>query len=140
MKSLNKISDIFGVDTENILPESQLPALDYKSSEVEQEDDFQVARSTLRNLLNKNEDVMNELIHISKNSEHPRAFEVVGKLIEAQTNITKELVGLHKQKADSAKASGKAPTTQNNNFLFAGSTAEQMKIIATEKNKIIDVK
>jgi hypothetical protein len=139
MKSLNNINDIFGVDTEVSIPKEQLPNIQYSASEVEQDDDFQAARNTLRNLLTKNEDVLTDLIYISKNSEHPRAFEVVGKLIEAQTNVAKELMGLHKQKKDIEKAAGKIPTTQNN-ILFAGSTSDLMKLINGEKNKIIDVK
>lgn len=138
MKSLNKINDIFNVDTD-IESSPSLPALPIDAS-VSKEDDFELARQTLRNLINKNEDVMTELVHIAKNSEHPRAFEVVGKLVEAQTNIAKELVGLHKVKndidGDGAAKSEKIQT--QNNIVFAGSTADLMKLISSQKAKIID--
>jgi hypothetical protein len=140
MKSLNKINDIFGVDTEVDLPKDA-PIMNYEPAELDQEDDFQLARNTLRNLINKNEDVMNELVHIAKNSENPRAFEVTGQLISAQTAITKELIGLHKTKKDIDKASGKVENIkQQNNIVFAGSTSDLMKMINGDKSKIIDAK
>ena len=130
MKSLNKINDVFNIDTVVDLPVATSLPQAYNPSELDQEDDFQLARSTLRNLINKNEDVMTELVHIAKNSENPRAFEVAGQLISAQTSITKEIIGLHKTKKDIDKASGKTESIkQQNNIVFAGSTSDLMKLI-----------
>jgi hypothetical protein len=130
MKSLNKINDVFNIDTAvNLTIPSSMPVA-YNPSELDQEEDFQLARNTLRGLINKNEDVMSELVNIAKNSENPRAFEVAGQLISTQTAITKELIGLHKTKKDIDKASGKNENIkQQNNIVFAGSTSELMKMI-----------
>ena len=130
MKSLNQINDVFNIDTEVNLPASSSIPVPYNPSELDQEDDFQLARNTLRGLINRNDDVMTELVNIAKNSENPRAFEVAGQLISAQTAITKELIGLHKTKKDIDKASGKIENIkQQNNIVFAGSTSELMKMI-----------
>jgi hypothetical protein len=130
MKSLNKINDVFNIDTEVNLPASSSIPVPYNPSELDQEDDFQLARNTLRGLINRNDDVMTELVNIAKNSENPRAFEVAGQLISAQTAITKELIGLHKTKKDIDKASGKIENIkQQNNIVFAGSTSDLMKMI-----------
>jgi hypothetical protein len=137
MKSLNKINDVFGVDTEVSLPNVTPLPIDYNPSALDQEDDFQLARQTLRGVLAKSEDVITELIHISKNSEHPRAFEVAGQLIKAQSEVAKELMGLHRQKKDIEKVTQKT-INQQNNILFAGSTADLMKLINGDKNKIIN--
>jgi hypothetical protein len=130
MKSLNKINDVFNIDTTvDLTIPSSMPVA-YNPSELDQEEDFQLARNTLRGLINKNEDVMSELVNIAKNSENPRAFEVAGQLISTQTAITKELIGLHKTKKDIDKASGKNENIkQQNNIVFAGSTSELMKMI-----------
>jgi hypothetical protein len=130
VKSLNKINDVFNIDTAVNLPVPTSMPVEYNPSELDQEDDFQLARNTLRGLINKNDDVMTELIHIAKNSENPRAFEVAGQLISAQTTITKELIGLHKTKKDIDKANGKNENIkQQNNIVFAGSTSDLMKMI-----------
>jgi flagellar biosynthesis regulator FlbT len=137
MKSLDKISEVFNVGNNVILPDNMSPPVQYNASDIEQDDDFQMARSALRSLITKNDDILTELIHISKNSEHPRAFEVAGQLVKAQTEIAKELVGLHKTKKDIDKAAGKSASigTQNN-IVFAGSTSELMKMINGEKNRL----
>ena len=65
-------------------------------------------------------------------SEHPRAFEVVGNLMKQLADINQQLLDLHqqKQKLDSPKErSGKEVTT--NNVIFTGSTAELNKLIKT---------
>ena len=56
MKSLNKINDVFNIDTDVNLPIQTSMPVAYNPSELDQEDDFQLARNTLRGLINKNED------------------------------------------------------------------------------------
>ena len=130
MNSLNKINDIFNIDTEVDLPVITSPHQD-------QESDFDLARNTLRNLIYKNEDAITELLHISKHSEHPRAYEVVGQLVKAQSDIAKELLNLHKTKKDINQESPEHIKTQNN-IVFAGSTSDLMKLISAQKVKNVD--
>jgi hypothetical protein len=132
MKSFEKINDVFNIDTPVNAPLEIVPPA--ASSALEQEDDFALARNTLRNLINKNEDVITELIHISKNSEHPRAYEVVGQLVKAQSDIAKDLINLHKQKKDITGEEPQKISTQNN-IVFAGSTSDLMKLISAQKAK-----
>ena len=106
MNSLNKLNDVFNIDTQVELPTITSP-------HQEQESDFDLARNTLRNLIYKNEDAISELLHISKHSEHPRAYEVVGQLVKAQSDIAKELLNLHKTKKDINQDSPENIKTQN---------------------------
>lgn len=135
MKSLNKLNDVFNVDTEVDLP---LSVPSPSSETLKQDDDFELARDTLRGLIHKNGDALDELVHIAKNSEHPRAFEVVGKLVEAQTTLAKSLMDIHKQKKEVTGEESTNIKTQNN-VIFAGSTAELMKAISASKVKPIDI-
>lgn len=130
MKSLNKLNDVFNIDTEVDLPVISSP-------HQNQESDFDLARNTLRNLIYKNEDAISELLHISKHSEHPRAYEVVGQLVKAQSDIAKELLNLHKTKKDIDQESPEHIKTQNN-IVFAGSTSDLMKLISAQKVKSVD--
>jgi hypothetical protein len=130
MKSMDKISEVFNIGTSVALPDNIAPPVQYNASDIEQDDDFQMARTALRSLITKNDDILTELISISKNSEHPRAFEVAGQLVKAQAEIAKELMGLHKTKKDIDKISGKTENIkQQNNIVFAGSTSDLMKMI-----------
>ena len=49
--------------------------------------DFQYARENLYNLIERGQDGLEELLEIAKQSEHPRAFEVVGQMIDKLTKM-----------------------------------------------------
>ena len=61
----------------------------------DEDTDFQYARENLYNLIERGQDGLEELIEIAKQSEHPRAFEVVGQMIDKLTTTYKELLNLH---------------------------------------------
>ena len=97
--------------------ERVVPAITDDDSET----DFQYARENLYNLIERGTDGLEELLEIAKQSEHPRAFEVVQQTIGQLTTTNKELLNLHKTKKDMRTEKG-GPTSVNNN-LFVGSTA-----------------
>ena len=98
--------------------------------------DFQYARENLYNLIERGQDGMEELLEIAKQSEHPRAFEVVGQMIDKFFSTNKELLNLHKTKKDITTES--TPKTVSNN-LFVGSTAELQKFLKKGQDGVSDV-
>ena len=108
--------------------ERVVPAVTDDDSDV----DFQYARENLYNLIEIGTDGLDELLEIAKQSEHPRAFEVVQQTIGQLTTTNKELINLHKTKKD-IKADKGGPTSVNNN-LFVGSTAELQKMLKAKKD------
>lgn len=132
-----KLNNIFDIDsvrpktTEVKVVQEPLPQIEEKDS------DFDLARKTLRGLINKNEEVLDNIISLAKSSETPRTFEVAGQLLKTQSEMAKDLMELHKQKKDIEKEEPKKIGTQNN-VVFAGSTADIMKLINGEQPKIID--
>jgi DNA polymerase II large subunit len=130
MKIDDKLSDVFG--TEPIKIEGEvLPAVETKdvthSSKIE--DDYDKARTNIHDLLEKGTEALTSALEVAKQSEHPRAFEVVGNLVKQLTDVNQQLLDLHqqKQKLDTPKAGEK--TVTNNNAIFVGSTAELTKMI-----------
>jgi gas vesicle protein len=126
---LDKIFDITPVDEVN-LP-TTLPAVsDAQSKQLDQEDDYQLARNTLRNLIVKSEDTLDQMIDLAKNSEHPRTYEVAGQLIKTVSDVAKDLMELQKKVKDLKKDEPDSiKNITNNNVVFAGSTAELMKML-----------
>ena len=98
----------------------------------DEDTDFQYARENLYNLIERGQDGLEELIEIAKQSEHPRAFEVVGQMIDKLTTTNKELLYLHKTKKDIQTEKG-GPTSVTN-ALFVGSTAELQKMLKGKKD------
>ena len=137
-KNLNEIFNI-APQVEEIKSEAILPV--EVNPEQKKDHDFELARDTLRNLVMKNENVLDNLIDLAKSSESPRAFEVVGQLVKTQSDIAKGLLDLHKQKKDieGESAQNNSIKTQNN-IVFAGSTADLMKMISAERSRVIDTK
>ena len=98
----------------------------------DEDTDFQYARENLYNLIERGQDGLEELIEIAKQSEHPRAFEVVGQMIDKLTTTNKALLNLHKTKKDIQTEKG-GPTNVTN-ALFVGSTAELQKMLKGKKD------
>tara|TARA_Y100000034_G_scaffold113358_1_gene148300 strand:- start:778 stop:1176 length:399 start_codon:yes stop_codon:yes gene_type:complete len=94
--------------------------------------DFQYARENLYNLIERGNDGLEELLEIAKQSEHPRAFEVVGQMIDKLTTTNKELLNLHKTKKDITTEKGPTNVT---NALFVGSTTELQKMLKDKSDE-----
>ena len=128
----NHLDEVFGIvekpKKEIVKAERVVPAVTDDDSET----DFQYARENLYNLIERGTDGLDELLEIAKQSEHPRAFEVVQQTIGQLTTTNKELLNLHKTKKDIKVEKG-GPTSVSNN-LFVGSTAELQKMLKAKKD------
>lgn len=94
------------------------------------EDDYEVTRNNLRVLLQQGQEALQKSLDVAMQSEHPRAFEVVGNLMKQLADINQQLLDLHqqKQKLDEPSKLEKAKQVTNN-AIFVGSTAELNKLI-----------
>lgn len=125
MKTIDSLNNVFNIET--ISKQEEIIEVKDAIAFNEKDDDFQLARQTLRGLIAKNEDVLEELVHLAKNSESPRTYEVAGQLLKTQSEIAKELMGIHKQKKDIDGDIN--PTKNQTNNVFIGSTSELMKLL-----------
>jgi hypothetical protein len=113
-----------------------LPEQDRNS---QKEDDYLLARDTMRKLLMKSEDTLDEMITIAKNSEHPRSFEVAGQLIKTVSEVAKDLLTLQKQLKDIEQVDKKTAAIGNQtNNVFVGSTEELLKLLKKDDGKTIE--
>ena len=71
------------------------------------------------------------MLEIAKQSEHPRAFEVVGQLIKSGLDANKELMSLHKTKKELSIETNSGVNV--NNAVFVGSTAELQKLLKAKR-------
>lgn len=127
-----------GIDKANELPSAVDDAANvmsgYDPKEVKIESDYDTTRENLLTILNKGQEALNHALEIAKQSEHPRAFEVVGNLMKQQADINQQLLDLHQQKQKlEGKKESKAPGVQNNS-IYVGSTKELNKFLHDMKN------
>lgn len=132
MKNIPELDKLFDIEPQHIA--ENLPAIAPETGKnIDQEDDYQLARSTLRNLIYKSENTLDDMIELAKNSEHPRTYEVAGQLIKTVSDVAKDLIELQKKVKDLKDGDPiSAKNVTNNNVVFAGSTAELFKML---KNK-----
>lgn len=135
MKNIQNLNDIFDL---NDVPEpGNLPSIPENlnnNKEEDQEDDYQLARQTMRKLLMKGESTLDELIELSKNSEHPRTYEVAGQFMKTMSDVSKDLLNLQKQVKDLKADEPQHKIGTQNNVVFAGSTAELFKALKQNKD------
>lgn len=134
MKTDESLSQIFDVeptviDHEVIVAEGVV--IEKESNKIE--DDYSQTRSNLYSLLQQGEDALLTALSVAKQSEHPRAFEVVGNLMSQLAGINKQLMELHekKQKLDAPSKKDDETNKQvtNNNAIFVGSTSDLNKLL-----------
>ena len=120
------------VPTTELKPEPPariVPNSDGKDDET----DYNYTRENYYNLIERNQDAVEEMLEIAKQSEHPRAFEVVGQLIKSGLEANKELMNLHKTKKD--LTTEKTPNQVTNQAVFVGSTAELQKLFKAKRGE-----
>lgn len=102
-------------------------------------DDYEFSRETYRDLIRTGTHSLDSLAELARESEHPRAFEVLSKTIKDLADTTEKLMSLQKSKKDLAKEDKEEETRQvTNNNVFVGSTTELQRMLQQDRDKIID--
>lgn len=131
MKIDDSLSEVFEVKTMTPTEVIDKEGAIVSHSNNKIEDDYDVTRNNLRILLQQGQEALQKSLDVAMQSEHPRAFEVVGNLMKQLADINQQLLDLHqqKQKLDEPSKAEKAKQVTNNNAIFVGSTAELNKLI-----------
>ena len=131
--SLSKVFDVEPLKQGEVASTGTEVVPENKKIEENIDYDYDVSRNNLHKLLNQGQDALYHALEIAKQSEHPRAFEVVGNLMKQLADTNEQLLKLSekKQKMDAPKHVEQGPTKQvtNNNAIFVGSTSELSKLI-----------
>jgi hypothetical protein len=96
--------------------------------------DYNLSRRTFRSLIDKGNAAMENLTDLAKESESPRAYEVLATMMRTIADTTKDLYDLQKKTKD---LNGEDKKDQSNvtveKAVFVGSTAELLQRIKEEK-------
>lgn len=101
--------------------------------------DYEYSRDTYYELIEKGRESLELMIEVARESEHPRAFEVLSGMIKNISDVNDKLMDLNKKNKDikqEPKQLENKGTTNNN--VFIGSTADLQRILRDEE-KVIDV-
>ena len=101
-----------------------IPVVTHDHSILEQ--DFDYARENYKNMIELGSDALDEVLSVAKQSQAPRAFEVIATLISTLANVNKDLVALHKVAKELATES--QPDNVTNNTLVL-TTAQMLELL-----------
>lgn len=94
-------------------------------------DDFNLARLNTHTIIENGLHAIEKLSQIADSSQHPRAFEVLAKLMDTVLTANKDLMDIQKSYRD--LKDGDEPNNEQakqvTNNLFVGSTAELQKVL-----------
>ena len=90
--------------------------------------DYEYSRDTYYELIQKGKNSLDLMIEVARESEHPRAFEVLATMIKNVSDVNDRLMDLNKKNRDiNLKDQPNKPQAQienQQNNIFLGSTAE----------------
>lgn len=97
------------------------------------DNDFKYARENLYGIIEKGSDALDELVELAKQSQSPRAFEIVSQMVKTLTDSNKDLLELQRKNKLLKQEEQKGPSSVTN-ALFVGNTAELQKLLKDNKN------
>ena len=142
MKTSDALSNALGIEhisvsdeTEILLPmvmnEQPLPA-----ENPDQEEDYRLARKTFRALITQGNNAIEGISDLAKESESPRAYEVMATLMKTVAETTKDLYALQKMTKELKTADKARPQDEQRinveKAVFVGSTAELLRQVKNQ--------
>lgn len=140
---MKKFAEILGI--EHVEPSRKsievLPPVEQSKSEdflPDQQADYTLARTTFRNLIGKGNNAIEDLTDLARQSESPRAYEVLATLMKTVGETTKDLYDLQKKTKDLLTNSNTKKLDETNitvdKAVFVGTTAELLRKVKNNEN------
>ena len=123
-QTLSEVLDVEPIGSTELLPATPVTKVD---------DDADFARENIRTLIEKGNLAVDGILHVAKESEHPRAYEVAANLIKNLSDLNKDLMEIQKRKKDLAPQSPRGGDINVDKAVFVGSTTELVKFLKNNK-------
>ena len=99
------------------------------------EKDYEYSRDTYYDLIEKGRESLELMIEVARESEHPRAFEVLSGMIKGIADVNDKLMDLNKKQKELTKED-KPPESSTTNNLFVGSTTDLQRMLLGDEKTI----
>jgi hypothetical protein len=122
------------------MTDKKIVSLKDKQREKNIDDDYKYARANYYELLERGKESLDLMIEVARESEHPRAFEVLSNMMKQMADINDKLMDHNKKEKELSQAQKQEEVkkmTQNN--IFLGSTSELQKFLKKNNQEEIDV-
>lgn len=136
-KTHDALSEALGIDNNKQLEviensDNTPVVLETEHTKDDISQDYALSRRTFRDLIDKGNSAIEGITDLAKESESPRAYEVLATLIKTVADTTKDLYDLQKKTKDLKTEETKVPEASVTNIdkaVFVGSTSDLLKQI-----------
>jgi len=118
-----KLSDIFDIAPAINVTPALVPIVDEGV-----ESDFAFARKNIRDLVEKGNTAVDNILQVASATDHPRAYEVASNMIKQLGDLNRDLLSLQKMRKELSPQTSQT-TVNVDKAVFVGSTAELIKQI-----------
>lgn len=136
-KTHDALSNALGIENavEIIPPKKEVEVVNVSHEDDDVKADYNLSRKTFRALIDKGNAAMENLTDLAKESESPRAYEVLATMMKTIADTTKDLYDLQKKTKDlKGEKKEDNPTVMVDKAVFVGSTAELLKKVKGNEN------
>jgi ubiquinone biosynthesis protein Coq4 len=101
------------------------------SNENEIQDDYDFARAKYYNLAEKGDEAIDLMLDLARESEHPRAFEVLSTMIKQNAEVADRLMELQKRTKEVRETDDQKqlPNSMTQNNVYVGSTTDLQRML-----------
>lgn len=136
-KSNDIIASSLGIENKvKVIEHQKVEIINTPHEDNDADADYNLSRRTFRSLIEKGNAAMENLTDLAKESESPRAYEVLATTMKTIADITKDLYDLQKKNKD--LHGGKKEDQPNltvEKAVFVGTTAELLKQMKEKKSE-----
>ena len=134
-KTDKALSEALGIENAiEIIPPKQVEVINTPHEDDDIKADYNLSRRTFRSLIDKGNAAMENLTDLAKESESPRAYEVLATMMRTIADTTKDLYDLQKKTKDLKGEDKKdQPNVTVEKAVFVGSPSDLLKKIKEEK-------
>ena len=100
---------------------------------------YDYSRQTYYDLIEKGRESLEDMIEVARQSEHPRAYEVLSGMIKNISDVNDKLMDLNKKQKDIDKKDDIPQVGGTTNNLFLTTADLQKMMITKDDEKLVDV-
>jgi len=124
----DKLSRILNITPTQLSRKLNIPGANEEYADIEQ------AKFNIKDIIMKGSSSLDDLIDVARQSEHPRAYEVLANLIRTLVDSNKILVDINiREKSTNVNNDNRKI---NNNNIFVGSTKDLLQAINPQQKTI----
>ena len=135
-KTDKALSAALGIENAiEIIPPKQVEVINTPHEDDDIKADYNLSRRTFRSLIDKGNAAMENLTDLAKESESPRAYEVLATMMRTIADTTKDLYDLQKKTKDLKGEDKKEAVVTVEKAVFVGTPTELLDRIKERKNE-----